>query len=383
MSTKTILIAGGGTGGHVFPALAVADALRHAADVQIVFAGTARGLETKIVPEHGHRLELLQVIPMKGGGAARAMRGALVAARETVRAASLVKRVAPQVVLSVGGYAAGPVSLAAAVRGVPLAILEPNSVPGLANRMLAPIAKRAYVAWGEAASRFRQGTVRLFGVPLRAGFAPHAYVPHGTARVLVMGGSQGAAALNERLPLALAEVARAVPSLEVVHQSGRDREGAVREAYARTGLARVNVVPFLERVAEEIALADVVVARAGAVTLAEIAAIGRASVLVPFPFAADDHQAKNAIALARDGAAVCVRQDEADPRRLAHDIAALLLDDGRRTRMADQARTFGRPMAAREVATDLLALAGVPVLHRAVMNGAQNGGGGPHSLEVR
>ena len=371
----TILIATGGTGGHVFPGLAVADALRALADVDVTFVGTPRGLEKDVVPGRGYPIEMLDVVPMKGGGPARAVKGALVAARETARAALLVRRLAPSAVLSIGGYAAGPVSLAAAALGVPLAVLEPNSVVGLANRLLAPFAARAYVAFPETAAPFRRGRARFLGVPLRAGFTPHAYAVDAaapTARVLVMGGSQGAAALNERLPEAIARALRDVPGLEVVHQAGRGRDEAVRAAYAREGVKSVRVVSFLDDVAREVVRADVVVARAGAVTVAELAAVGRAAVLIPFPHAADDHQARNAQALEAAGAAVCVRQESADAVRIARELARILGDAALRTRMADAARAHGRPTAASDVARDLLSLAGVPLATRAPLNGMRH-----------
>jgi UDP-N-acetylglucosamine--N-acetylmuramyl-(pentapeptide) pyrophosphoryl-undecaprenol N-acetylglucosamine transferase len=338
----------------VYPGLAVADALRSIADVDVVFAGTPRGLEARVIPDRGYRLELLDVVPIKGGGVARAVRGAAVAARETLRAVALVRRVRPLAVLSVGGYAAGPVSLAAAVLGVKLAILEPNSVVGFANRLLAPLAARAYVAWEETVPRFRKGRARVAGVPLRSGFAPQAYAPHGGApRVLVMGGSQGAQALNERMPFAVARASEQVPGLEVMHQ-------AVREAYAREKVERAIVAAYIEDVPREIARADVVIARAGAATVAEIAAVGRASILIPFPYAADDHQAKNAEALARKRGAVAVRQESADAVRIASELVRLLTDERARTKMADAARASGRPHAALEIARDLLDLIGVP-----------------------
>jgi len=361
MSRPTIVIAGGGTGGHVFPAVAVAEALQALADVEVVFCGTARGVEARVVPARGWRLERLDVSPIKGGGLSGAVRGALVAARATLKALGLVRALAPRAVLSVGGYASGPVALAAALRGVPVAVLEPNSVVGLANRLLAPFARRAYVAWDEAAAPFRPRARRAYGVPLRRGFTPRPYAAGRTARVLVMGGSQGAVALNERMPEAIALLGRGVDALEVVHQAGRDRDRDVRAHYARLGAARVTVVPFIEDTAQAIADADVVVARAGAVTVAELMAIGRVSVLVPFPFAADDHQARNAAALARAGGAVCLRQETADPARLSAEIGRLLGDGAARVAMADAARALGRPEATHDVAADLLALAAVPV----------------------
>ncbi len=355
-----LVVAGGGTGGHVFPGLAVADACRKLADVDVVFAGSPRGLEKDVVPARGYRLELLDVAPMKGGGVRRAVKGALVAARATYEALSLVKALRPRAVLSVGGYAAGPVALAAALRGVPVAVFEPNGVLGLANRLLAPFAKRAYVAWPSAATKLSPRIVRALGVPLREGFDASPYAASGTARVLVMGGSLGAQAINERLPLALAEVARAVPALEVLHQTGRGADAPVRDAYAEHGLT-ARVVPFLDDVAGELARADLVVARAGAITVAEIAAVGRAAVFVPFPFAADDHQRANAEALAAKGGAVCVVQRAATVERLAEEIGELLGDRAHRETMAAAARAAGKPHAAYEVAGDLLHLARIPL----------------------
>ncbi|MDB4937405.1 MAG: UDP-NAM-(pentapeptide) pyrophosphoryl-undecaprenol transferase [Labilithrix sp.] len=357
---KTILVAGGGTGGHVFPGLAVAHALRELADVDVVFAGSPRGLETRIVPQHGYTLELLDVEPMKGGGPARAIRGALVAAKAMRHATGLVGRIRPSAVLSVGGYSAGPAALACVRARVPLAILEPNSTLGLANRLLAPFAARAYVAWAETARHFRGDKARLYGVPLRPGFDPRGYsAKPGVRRLLVLGGSQGATALNERMPLAVARASSQIGDIHVVHQTGKDRESAVREAYERAGITTATVVPFLDDVADQMTSADVIVARAGAVTVAEIAALGRASILVPFPHAADDHQAKNAMSLAETGGAICVRQEAADEVRLGTELALLFEDEERRRRMANTAREHGHPHAAQDVARDLLSLAGI------------------------
>jgi len=360
VSKPAILIAGGGTGGHVFPAVAVAEAIHALADAEVVFFGTARGVEARVVPARGWRLERLDVLPMKGGGPVRAVRGAAVAARATVQSLRLVRALRPRVVLSVGGYAAGPVTLAAALLGVPVAVLEPNSTVGLANRILAPFAKRAYLAWPEAAGRFRTDALRWYGVPLRQGFSPRPYTARAAAaRVLVMGGSQGAAALNERVPDAISRLSSA-RGVEVLHQAGRGRDDVVRAAYARGGVKEATVVAFIDDVAQAIVEADVVVARAGAATIAEISAIGRASVLVPFAHASDEHQARNAEALERAGAALCLRQDAADPARLATEIGMLLEDDARRVAMADASRARGRPNAAHDVASDLLTLASIP-----------------------
>jgi UDP-N-acetylglucosamine--N-acetylmuramyl-(pentapeptide) pyrophosphoryl-undecaprenol N-acetylglucosamine transferase len=382
---RSILVAGGGTGGHVFPGLAVARSLRRLADVDVVFAGSPRGLEATIVPEHGYSLELLDVEPMKGGGPERAIRGALIAAKATQRARTIVRRLRPAAVVSVGGYAAGPAALACVAQRIPLAILEPNSTLGLANRLLAPFAKRAYLAWSEAGRHFRGEKTRLYGVPLRPGFEPRGYTPSGSSssrRLVVLGGSQGAQALNDVLPRVVARVAEEWRgSLTIVHQcgkaTGRDRE--LRDAYGKLGLPpriAVEVLPFFDDVAERIASADLVIARSGAVTVAEISAVGRAAIFVPFPHAADDHQAKNALSLADMGGALCIRQEAADEARLASEVVALFGDDSRRVRMADIARGHGRPNAADDVARDLLELAGIS-LRRAgetpKKNGATNG----------
>ncbi|WP_394843088.1 undecaprenyldiphospho-muramoylpentapeptide beta-N-acetylglucosaminyltransferase [Pendulispora brunnea] len=391
-TTKSgIVIAGGGTGGHVFPALAIAAAASELAEVEVTFVGTAKGLESRITLPPGHRLELLDVLPIKGGGVWRAMRGSGVAAVATVRAVSLLRRVRPRVVLSVGGYASGPVAMAAAMLGIPLAIFEPNAAMGLANKVAAPFAQRAYLALVESEGGLpkipptvRASSVRILGVPLRQGFRGAPYRASSSARVLVLGGSQGAAPLNERVPEAMGRLVKEFPQLEIVHQSGRDRELVVRNAYEREKVDRVTVVPFIDDVAEAIAGADLVIARAGAGTVAEISAIGRAAILIPFPFAADDHQAKNAAVLAGAGGCLAIRQEAADGTRLASEVGRLLRDDATRTRMAEAARAFGRPDSARLVAEDLLRLgrwhveANAPPVPKAVTNGVSrttNGSG--------
>ena len=241
--------------------------------------------------------------------------------------------------------------------------LEPNATLGLANRMLAPFAKRAYLASPEAGKSLRPQIVRVTGVPLREGFVPSPYRASSSARVLVMGGSQGAEALNLRLPEALALVANE-PALrhldiEVLHQAGRERDAPVREAYAREKVEKSSVVPFLDDVAAAITKCDVVVARAGAGTLAEIAAIGRAAVFIPFPHAADDHQATNAASFARAGAAVSIRQEAADAVRIARELVLLLENGPAREKMANAMRARGKPDAARAIAEDLLSLANI------------------------
>lgn len=351
-----ILMAGGGTGGHVFPMLAVASALRREEpEVEVVFVGTGRGIETRLVPEAGGRLELLDVLPLRGHGFRGFVRGAFRAASSLPRARALVKMLAPDVVFSVGGYAAGPVTLAARSLGVPVTLLEPNAVWGFTNKLLKPFVQRVYGGFPETVKGI-EGHALWTGVPLRTKFEPSPYEAAGNlVRVLIMGGSQGARALNETVPRALG-LYRGAQKLEVVHQTGPDKEAAVTSLYAELGV-KADVLPFIADVAEALTRADVVVERSGAGAVAELCAIGRAAVLVPFPYASDDHQTCNALSLANDGAAVCVEQSEATVPRMAKELARLLDDGPLREAMAGRARDRGRPDASANVARDLLLIA--------------------------
>jgi UDP-N-acetylglucosamine--N-acetylmuramyl-(pentapeptide) pyrophosphoryl-undecaprenol N-acetylglucosamine transferase len=361
MSVPVVLFAGGGTGGHVFPMIAVADAMRALADVRVVYVGTERGIEARVLPARGDEVEFLEVLPIKGKGAIGVARGILSAAATLPRARRILTRLCPRAVLAVGGYASGPVGLVAGLSRVPLAIMEPNSVLGLSNRWLLPFARRAYVAFPETAAKIRGRVARHTGVPLRGTFVPSPYrAAEGKVRVLVLGGSQGARVLNEALPAALARAATRVAGLSILHQAGRGRDDDVRRAYEAAG-TDARVVAFLDDVAGELGRADLVIARSGAGSVAELCAVGRASILVPFALAADDHQRRNAEALSQAGGAVLVLESDASSDRLAAEVTALANDGTARVRMADAARALGRPDAAREVARDLLELAGIGV----------------------
>ncbi len=373
----TLLFAGGGTGGHVFPMIAVADALSAIApELSLVFVGTSRGLEKRVVPERGYQLELMDVLPIRGGGVSGALKGMGRAAALVGQGRALVKRYGPAAVFSIGGYAAGPVSLAARLSGVPLALMEPNAVIGLANRLVAPFVQRAYTAFEEPERYFKKGSVLRSGVPIRGGFESRPYSRRaGTLRVLVLGGSQGAKSLNEAVPHALAKAATPV---RVVHQCGPKHGSAVEELYASLGASELAaVVPFIDDMPSAIAAADLVVGRSGASAVSEICAVGRPSVLVPYPYAAGDHQLKNAESLARAGAAVCVEARAATPERLASEIDRLASAEGSLEQMAEAARAFGRPHAATAIARDLLVLAGLAteVRHSDGADAAPDGAG--------
>lgn len=355
---KPILLAGGGTGGHVFPLVALAEAFSELVpDAPLVFVGTSRGLEARVVPSRGWTLEVLPIEPIKGRSLFGAARGGMIAGAGVVRALSLVARLRPALCVSIGGYAAGPVGVASSVMGVPVALLEPNRIAGLTQRLLGPLSKRVYVGFPEAMDGAKS---RALGIPLRKGFAPQASrvrAPGEPVRVLVMGGSQGAQFLNDTIPEVVANLAARGARLHVTHQAGRDKAADVSRRY---GTLAVDVVEFIDDVPARLGAADLVVCRSGALTCAELCAIGRASVLVPYPFAADDHQAANAEALAKAGAAIAIRQKDATVERLVEAIGGVVEDDVTRLGMADAARARGVPDAARRIAEDLLNL--VPTL---------------------
>jgi UDP-N-acetylglucosamine--N-acetylmuramyl-(pentapeptide) pyrophosphoryl-undecaprenol N-acetylglucosamine transferase len=354
-----LLLAGGGTGGHVFPALAVAEVLQHAG-VRPVFVGTPRGLERTLVPARGFELELLDVAPMTGAGVLRFVTGALTASRALAASFSVIAKYNPRAVLSVGGYAAGPISLACALRRIPLALLEPNCVLGFTNRVLAPFAARAYVAWEAMVPQFRFGVGVALGVPIRAMFRPKSLAESAFAvrpermHLLVLGGSQGAQTMNTTVPLVLARLA-AKYDFSVTHQTGANDVDRVRDAYTKAGMERVAVRAFVEDAAAEMTRADLVIARAGASTVAEICAVGCAAILVPFPHAAADHQTANAEALVAVGGAVRVH-DASLAQTLPVELERVLQDPSLRTQMARSAQAAGRPQAAGSVARDLMRL---------------------------
>jgi UDP-N-acetylglucosamine--N-acetylmuramyl-(pentapeptide) pyrophosphoryl-undecaprenol N-acetylglucosamine transferase len=340
--------------------VAVADELRRMApSLELVFVGTERGLESKIVPESGYRLELVEVEPIRGRGLWGAVKGAKRAAASIPQARRMLERLAPKAVFSIGGYAAGPMSLAARSLGIPLALMEPNSVIGLANRLIAPWVQRAYTCFPEVEKHFPAASVLRTGVAIRRGFEPVEYGYDGeTLKVLILGGSQGAKSLNDTLPRALHE-SRA--TLRVTHQAGKGHDAQVRELYEQLGadVGSVQVVPFINEMPTAIARADLVIGRSGAGAVSEICAVGRPSLLIPYPYASGDHQFKNASRLVDKGAAVCLRTEQATVPALTQAIDELASDPARLRAMAAAATALGRPDAAEAVAADLLDLGNI------------------------
>lgn len=358
---ERVMIAGGGTGGHLFPGVAVVEELRRRnPDVQVVFVGTERGIEARVLPKMGETLELVDVRPLVGRSPTALVRNLAHLPSSGLQAVSLLRKHRPQLVIGVGGYASGPLLAAASAMRIPTALLEQNVHLGLTNRLLARSVGRAYLTHAASATHFGQGRARVVGNPVRRAFVDAARLlnldPAGdrarSRRLFVLGGSQGARALNELLPQALAKAGLSEQPIEVLHQAGRDMVDEVARRYAEVGI-EAEVVPFIEDMARAYSQASLVVSRAGASTLAELCAIGRPALLIPYPHAAADHQTKNAEALEDAGAAVALGEQDASIDTLAAQLRALLSDPSRRGAMADCARRLGRPDAAAAIVDDL------------------------------
>ena len=347
-----VLILAGGTGGHIFPGLSVAAALQ-ARGVPVSWLGADGGMETRLVPEHGIAIDTIPVKGLRGKGI-RTLLGAPSRILAAVHAAQRVLRLrTPRAVVSFGGYAAGPGGIAARLRGIPLIVHEQNRAPGMTNRVLARVARRVLTGFPDT---FRGVDATCVGNPVRKGIsavAPPAErfaTRSGALRLLVLGGSQGARALNDAVPRALASLGG---DLQVTHQCGQKLREEAERAYADAGVS-ARVEPFIADMAAAYADADLVVCRAGALTLAELCAVGVGSVLVPFPQAVDDHQTRNAEYLVERGAAVLVPQSPGLAEALRGSIAALAGDRGRRLAMAEAARAIATPDAADRVADAVL-----------------------------
>ncbi len=359
MKPIRVVIAGGGTGGHLFPGVAVArELLRRHPDARITFAGTARGIEARVIPREGFELDLLRSAGLKGTSIAARIRGVLLLPLSALDAWSILSRRSPDLVIGVGGYSSGPVVLFAALRRIPTLLLEQNAVPGLTNRLLARAVSAAAVTFESTAGYFGRRAI-VAGNPVRPEFLSEHSRPAsraaGPPRILIFGGSQGAHAINMAMVEAAPQLALHPGGLAITHQTGERDLELVRDGYRRAGL-EARVEPFLFAMDREINAADLVVCRAGATTIAELTAAGRAAVLVPLPTAADDHQRKNAEVLAAAGAAEIVDQTHLTGALLAQRITALVGDARRLETISTAARRLARPDAARVIADKALEL---------------------------
>lgn len=357
-----IVFAAGGTGGHLYPAVALArEFVRQDPGSRMLFVGTTRGIESKVLKHEGLELAMIDAQPVMGRGVLRAAGALLSLPRGVRQSVSLLRARRASFVLGVGGYTSPPVLLAARLLGLPRAILEPNAYPGMANRVLGPIADLVFVGFHEAAGHFSTAKVRVAGVPVRRGFTEpseqdKAGAP-GPRRLLVFGGSQGARAINDAMLAALPHWAGMGGALSIVHQTGEADHARVRAGYEAAGL-RAEVVPFLFDMPAALRAADLVVSRAGAMTLAELTVCGKPAILIPLPQAIHQHQAHNAQALAEAGGAVVVRQDELTGERLSREVAALIRDAGRLREMGERSRGLGKPAAAETIVRECLQLIG-------------------------
>ena len=347
----------GGTGGHIFPALAVAEELRvrgarlerSGVKYVIEFLGTKRPLEARLIPGAGFPLRTMEAAGLKGISGIRGVRNLMMLPRTAVGSARVLRDFRPQVVVGVGGYLAGPVMVEAALQDIPTLLIEPNALPGFTNRALAPVVRLAAVGF-EQAARFYGEKARVTGLPVRAAFHAIPSKRHEVPfRVLIIGGSQGSKAINEAMVQCAPLLSRESGWLEVVHQTGDADYNAVRQAYLKHGVT-AYVHAFIEDMPGALAQADLVVSRAGATAVAELAAAGRAALLVPFPAAADQHQMANARALERAGAAHVILQAELTPERLMREIHELLRETTRLMEMERAAKSLARPDAAAQIA---------------------------------
>jgi UDP-N-acetylglucosamine--N-acetylmuramyl-(pentapeptide) pyrophosphoryl-undecaprenol N-acetylglucosamine transferase len=357
------ILAGGGTGGHVIPALAIANELKNYG-AEVLFIGTARGIENRLVPAAGYPLQLVRVGALKNVSLMTRAKTAFDLPQAVWSAGRMLNEFAPDVVIGVGGYASGPAMLAAVVKHIPTLAFEPNVVPGFANRVVAKFVSGAAVHFEETAKYFRHAEVT--GVPVREAFFEIAPKRGGTPTLLVFGGSQGAHAINEAMIRCLPELRRQAPGIHIIHQTGERDYNDALAAYASfsgssfgTAGEAAEVFKFIEDMPAAFARADLVVCRSGASTVAEITAAGKPAIFVPFPRAADDHQRINAEALAREGAAVVVEESKLEGVWLAETIAALLGDSSRLAQMSEAARELAHPNAARDIAAMVARVAGV------------------------
>jgi UDP-N-acetylglucosamine--N-acetylmuramyl-(pentapeptide) pyrophosphoryl-undecaprenol N-acetylglucosamine transferase len=355
-----LLVAGGGTGGHVFPAIAIArEWLSRGSEREVVLVGTQRGIEMKLVPQAGLPLETLRAAGLKGKDGLTLAKNLSMLVPGTLDAFAILRKHNPIAAFGVGGYAAGPMMLATWLHGIPNVIFEPNAEPGFTNKVLARLSKRVATGY-EVTARGLGGKGVVTGNPVRAEFfsiGPRALDK--PLHLLITGGSQGALPINRAFVDAMDLLAARRNELSIVHQTGERDYNAVRTAYARREFHSAEVVPFLGNMAERFAWADLIVCRAGAITASEIAAAGRAAIFIPFGRATDSHQLRNAQEMAKAGGGKLITENELTAPRLASEIFSLLDQPEQIQQLAANARTLGRPDAARDIVNLIEEVAGV------------------------
>jgi len=359
-----VLMAAGGTGGHIFPALAVAEELvgragkdeREEVMRSIIFVGTTRGLESRLIPAAGYELRTVAAAGLKGIGGWKRITNLMVLPRSAFQAAKVLRGFRPDVVVGVGGYLAGPVMLEAALTNIPTLLIEPNAVPGFTNRVLASVVRAAAVGFAATAG-FYGPKALVTGHAVRKAFYDVEPKTHAAPfTVLIIGGSQGSRAINECVVKSVEMLSNEAWKLNVVHQTGERDYNVVRDAYRERSI-NAEVFAFIEDMPQAFARADLVVSRAGATAVAELAAAGRAAVLIPFPGATDQHQLENARVLERAGAARLIEQSALTPERLAALMRELFGSPSLLAQMEQHARAIAKPDAAKKIADWIIELA--------------------------
>jgi UDP-N-acetylglucosamine--N-acetylmuramyl-(pentapeptide) pyrophosphoryl-undecaprenol N-acetylglucosamine transferase len=349
-----VLIAAGGTGGHIYPGIAVAkEIMRRDVTSEVLFVGTARGLEKKLVPENGFQLALINSSGLKNVGFVGKIKGMVVLPRSFWEARRILKEFAPKVVVGAGGYVSGPVLLTAHFMGIRTLVMDSNAMPGFTNRRLARFVDKAALTF-EAARRFFGSKAIVTGNPVRKEFFDiAARRPGDRLNLLIFGGSQGARAINEAMVAALPLLKDEAEKLKITHQTGDAHYELVRREYAANGWGDADIRPYISNMVEAFDAADLIISRAGATTCAEVAAAGKAAIMIPFPGAADDHQRKNAEALVEKGAARMILQADLSGERLAEELRELINEPGMIAEMGSAARKLARPDAA-EATVDII-----------------------------
>ncbi len=347
-----VLIAAGGTGGHIYPGIAVAKEIMLRDETsEVHFVGTARGLETKIVPENGFQLSLINSAGLKSVGFLGKIKGLAILPKSFLEARRLIKHFKPDVVVGAGGYVSGPVLLMASLMRVPTLIMDSNALPGFTNRRLAPFVKKAALTFEEAVGYFgKKGIVT--GNPVRKEFFDIEPKTRGEKiNLLIFGGSQGARVINNTVIDALTNLPH--DKLQITHQTGEFDYEKIRELYARAGWGNAEIRPYISNMVEEFAETDLIICRAGATTCAELAAAGKAAIMIPLPTAADDHQRKNAEALEAAGAAKMILQKDLNGEYLANEIMNLINSPEKIGEMEASAKKLARKDAA-EVTANII-----------------------------
>ena len=325
-----IVIAGGGTGGHLFPGIAIAEEfLRRDDKAQIIFIGTKKGIEGKLLGQLGYELRTIEIEGVKGRGLKAMIRSAYQVPQSMWQSRRVLKQFNPHIVIGVGGYASGPAVLTAHFMGIPTAIAEQNALPGITNRILGKFVKVIFVTYAQTQTWFPKRKVIISGNPVRAAFVAGRCVEKGKKdfwQLLVFGGSQGAVTINKAMINMLSQLQKMKNKIRVMHQTGTKQLEKVRQAYEKFGI-KAKVMPFIVDMAGAYAAADLIVCRAGATSLAEITASGKAAILIPYPWAANDHQTKNAQAMADAEAAVVINESELTSGKLFGALENLLSDE--------------------------------------------------------